>query len=235
MKAEIIKFLEDYIQGRPAILGLSGGIDSAVVAHLLSEAIPKDQIYLYHLPSSTNSLTDLQDCKQLARTLGVHFETLPIDGLLSSYLAVSPELSQLAIGNLKARIRMTVLYSRANQLNGLVIGTGNKTELQLGYFTKYGDGGVDLLPIAHLYKTQVWELARELGVADHLITKAPSAGLWEGQTDEAEIGVPYKLADQILQALEHNQALEQFDLAAVQRIQSLQKAGQHKQALPPHL
>ncbi len=231
----VIDFLTSQLGNKPAILGLSGGVDSAVVAALLVKAIPADRVFAYHLPSSTNTLVDLNDAKQLAHSLQIHFETIPIDGILSAYAMMNPELSPLALGNLKARVRMSLLYTRANVLGGLVIGTGNKTELQLGYFTKYGDGGVDLLPIAHLYKTQIWDLAQELNLPTTFTTKAPSAGLWEGQTDEAELGVTYVLADQILSAIEHEQSLVQFPATAVKRVQQLMQLGQHKQSLPPHL
>ena len=235
MKQQIIEFLKAQLGERPAILGLSGGVDSAVVAALLAEAITPERVYTYHLPSHTNTLVDLKDAKELARTLQVHFETIPIDGILSAYAVMNPDLSQLALGNLKARIRMSLLYTRANLQNGLVVGTGNKTELQLGYFTKYGDGGVDILPIAHLFKTEIWELAKELNLPETFISKAPSAGLWEGQTDEAELGVTYAVADQILQAIEQEQPLTTFNADAVQRVQYLMQLGKHKQALPPHL
>ncbi len=235
MMDEIIDFLRSYLVDKPAVIGLSGGVDSAVVATLLARAISPDRIYSYHLPSSTNAFEDLIDAKHLAENLGIHFETVPLEGILSAYLTLGPTLTPLALGNLKARVRMSILYTRANLLGGLVIGTGNKTELQLGYFTKYGDGGVDLLPIAHLYKTQVWQLAKELALPAQFVTKAPSAGLWAGQTDEAELGVTYALADQILQAQENQQSLSNFEQSTVQRIQQLQQAGAHKLALPPHL
>lgn len=235
MKTAIVDFLRTQLGTKPAILGLSGGIDSAVVAYLLAETIPIERIYTYHLPSDTNDPSDATDSQQVASALGLHYEAISIDLILASYTALSPDLSHLTLGNLKARIRMSFLYSQANQRGGMVVGTGNKTELQLGYFTKYGDGGVDLLPIAHLYKTQVWELAKELGIAAALITKAPSAGLWAGQTDEAELGVTYVVADQILQAIAAGASLDQFEPTAVNRVKQLMQAGLHKQSLPPHL
>lgn len=231
----IVTFLKAQLGTKPAVLGLSGGIDSAVVAALLVQAIPFNHVYGLYLPSETNTPADLVDASQLAAQLGIQFEIVPIDPLLQAYQTVSPALSLRALGNLKARVRMALLYTRANTVDGLVVGTGNKTELQLGYFTKYGDGGVDLLPIAHLYKTQILELAKQLHIPDRIITKPPTAGLWAGQTDEAELGVTYLLADQILLAIEQNHSLQSFDPVAVARVRDLMQAGQHKQQTPPHL
>ena len=128
---------------------------------------------------------------------------------------------------------MTLLYGKANAIDGLAIGTGNKSELQIGYFTKYGDGGVDLLPIGDLYKYQVYELAKELGVPESIISKAPSAGLFAGQTDEDELGLSYKELDAILEAIEKNSDLSKFDPGTVQHVQQLKAAAQHKLELPP--
>lgn len=228
MKQAIIDFLKSQLQDKPAILGLSGGVDSAVVAALLVQAVPPSQVYSYYLPSESNAPSDLHDSKQLAKQLGIHYETIPIDPLVAAYQAQLGTLSQMGLGNLKARIRMTILYAQANQLGGLVVGTGNKTELQLGYFTKYGDGGVDLLPIAHLYKTEVWALAKTLDIPQSIISKPPTAGLWPGQTDEQELGISYAVADQILQAIEQQQALDQFDAALVQLVQHRRQQAQHK-------
>jgi NAD+ synthase len=135
---------------------------------------------------------------------------------------------QLALANVKPRLRMTSLYYLANRYNGLVVGTGNKTELAIGYFTKYGDGGVDVLPLGDLDKTAVRGLARELGVPETVISKAPSAGLWEDQTDEAEIGVTYDLLDRVLASAPDEERKDPIDPATMERISSLIAASEHK-------
>jgi len=128
---------------------------------------------------------------------------------------------------------MSLLYGQANQINGLVMGTGNKTELMIGYFTKYGDGGVDFLPLGDLYKTQVRQLAVELGVEKEIIDRPPSAGLWAGQTDEDEIGMSYEQMDKILQAIENNNRLDEFDQAQINKIQAMMATARHKQDMAP--
>jgi NAD+ synthase len=140
---------------------------------------------------------------------------------------------QLALANVKPRLRMTSLYYLANRYNGLVVGTGNKTELAIGYFTKYGDGGVDVLPLGDLDKTAVRGLARELGVPETVISKAPSAGLWEGQTDEAEIGVTYDQLDRALASISSDERNESIDPATMDRISALVAASEHKRRAIP--
>lgn len=233
MKQPLIDWLRRTVGDRSAVVGLSGGVDSAVVAYLLAEAVGAERIHGCFLPSSTNLPSDAADVATIAQYLGINYETVPIDPIVTTYTAHVGELDQLAVGNLKARIRMTILYARANQRSAMVIGTGNKTELALGYFTKYGDGGVDVLPLAGTYKTAVWELARELGVPEQIITKPPTAGLWAGQTDEAELGMTYTLADQILQAIAQGQSLAAFDQATVQNVQRRMAMAIHKLKLPP--
>lgn len=235
MKETIITWLRQQLQNKPAVLGLSGGVDSAVVAYLLSEAIGTKSLHGFFLPSATNHPTDATDVAKVATALGITVTTVQLDPLLAVYQQNLGQLEPLAFGNLKARIRMTLLYAQANRLGAMVVGTGNKTELQLGYFTKYGDGGVDLLPLAHLYKTQVWELAKALGVPTSIIAKAPSAGLWAGQTDEAELGMTYATADAILQAIEQQRSLEQFQPTDLANVQQRVTSAQHKLTLPPHL
>jgi NAD+ synthase len=140
----------------------------------------------------------------VAHRLGIDFRAIDISEMIRAYLANIPDGDKAtphAKGNLKARIRMSVLYYHANMLNRMVIGTGNKTELLLGYFTKHGDGGVDILPLGDLYMTDVWALAASMGVPEAIINKAPSAGLWSGQTDEKELGITYKEVDRFLSLL----------------------------------
>lgn len=205
----IIDFIRDEIRKAGvdgAVVGISGGIDSALAATLTVKALGKDKVLGIHMPeSSLTPSEDSKDAKTLADWLGIEFQTIEISGIISAFMAAVPEsesADRLSMGNLKARIRMSLLYFHANRMNRMVIGTGNKTEILLGYFTKYGDGGVDLEPIGGLYKTDVWELSRRLGVPESIITKKPSAGLWAGQTDEAELGISYLKLDEVLKRLE---------------------------------
>lgn len=188
------------------VVGISGGIDSALTATLAVKALGKDRVLGIHMPeSSLTPAVDSEDAKTLADWLGIEYRTIDISGIISAFMAAVPEsesADRLTRGNLKARIRMSLLYFHANQLNRIVIGTGNKTEILLGYYTKYGDGGVDLEPIGGLYKTEVWELSRRLEIPNPLITKKPSAGLWAGQTDEADLGISYVKVDEVLRMIE---------------------------------
>lgn len=226
-----------------AVVGISGGIDSALAATLTVEALGKDKVLGIHMPESgLTPAEDSKDAKALADWLGIEFQTIDISGIISAFMTAIPSsgsASRLCMGNLKARIRMSLLYFHANQMNRMVIGTGNKTEILLGYFTKYGDGGVDLEPIGGLYKTEVWELSRRLGIPDSLIIKKPSAGLWAGQTDEAELGISYVRVDEILRRLEKNEdpdiilktpgvSSEQLN-SVINRI----KRSEHKRKAPP--
>ncbi|MGA9189450.1 MAG: NAD+ synthase [Methanosarcina sp.] len=192
-----------------AVVGISGGIDSALAAALTVKALGKDKVLGIHMPEpGLTSCEDSKDSKALADWLGIEFRTIDISGIISAFTVAVPQsesADKLCRGNLKARVRMSLLYFHANRMNRMVIGTGNKTEILLGYFTKYGDGGVDLEPIGGLYKTEVWELSRRLGIPDPLITKKPSAGLWTGQTDEAELGISYVKVDKVLRMLEQNE------------------------------
>lgn len=207
-KEIIVDFIRNKIEEtrvNGAVVGISGGIDSALTAYLTVEALGNKNVLGVHLPElSVTAAKDVLDATEVATRLGIEYKTIDISEILQSFMGVIPdsdETSKIANGNLKARIRMSVLYYYANYLNRMVIGTGNKTEIMLGYYTKYGDGGVDMEPIGDLYKTEVQELSRIVGVPEDIITKAPSAGLWIGQTDEEELGISYVVVDKLLQFL----------------------------------
>jgi NAD+ synthase len=221
-------------------VGLSGGIDSAVVARLAQLAIPGSALGVI-LPCHSQPEDEAD-----ARLLAEHF-SLPIvrvdltashDTLLAAARAATagapgpcPDAearARLAIANLKPRLRMTTLYFVANSLNYLVAGTGNRSEIAVGYYTKHGDGGVDLLPLGRLFKSGVRALAHDLGVPAAIIEKAPSAGLWRGQTDEGEMGVTYDELERFFTRAPNAVASQVAD-----RIASLVRASEHKRNLPP--
>jgi NAD+ synthase len=185
------------------VVGLSGGIDSALVARLARDALGPEHVLGVLLPDARFPDDLATETEEYGRSLGIETRTVPIDPLERAFSASLPELTdRVALGNLKARIRMVVLYALARERRRLVVGTGNKSEILLGYFTKYGDGGADLLPIGDLYKTEVRALAKELALPAPVRERAPTAGLWEGQTDEGELGISYDDLDQILYGLE---------------------------------
>jgi NAD+ synthase len=226
-----------------AVIGISGGIDSALTVALTVKALGKDKVLGIYLPESgLTTSVDTEDAKAVADWLGIELRTIDISGIVAAFMDTIPDsesANYLARGNLKPRIRMSILYFHANQMNRMVIGTGNKTEILLGYYTKYGDGGVDLEPIGGLYKTEVWELSRMLGVPEPLITKKPSAGLWKGQTDEAELGISYLKVDNVLRLLELNEAPEtiigSLDVSREQLDSVMMRIerNEHKRKAPP--
>lgn len=201
-KNDIVEFVQNKVSEANAdglVVGLSGGIDSTVAAFLACEAVGKENVFGVVLPSTTTPTEDKLHGTAVAQLLGINHKEMAIDSILNEFLSIAQlEEDKLAIGNLKARIRMSIIYFYANSKNYLVTGTGNKSEIVIGYFTKYGDGACDIEPIGDLYKTDVFELARYLGVPQEIIDKPPRAGLWNNQTDEDEIGMTYELLDKIL-------------------------------------
>ena len=222
------------------VFGLSGGIDSAVVARLCQMAFPQRVLGVI-LPCYSHP-KDEEDARLVATEFGIPVVRVdldaPFDALTESLAKAVKGLprqveaidikQQLPEANLKPRLRMTALYFIANSLNCLVAGTGNRSEITLGYYTKYGDGGVDLLPIGGLFKSEVRALARELGVPEPIITKPPTAGLWVGQTDEAEMGFSYDALELYL-----TQGAGAVPLGVAERIAKLQAASDHKRQMPP--
>ena len=204
MRKKIVNWVRTQIKQAKAkgiVLGISGGLDSSVVLALAKEAVGKNRVLALILPCVSQK-QDLKDAQLVAKKLGITTKTIDLSKICRDLLQVLPKANQLAAANLKPRLRMLVLYYFANKLNYLVCGTGNKSEIMTGYFTKHGDGATVILPIGDLTKTEVRILARELGIPSHIITKPPTAGLWHGQTDEGEMGITYPELDDILGRLE---------------------------------
>lgn len=202
---KIKKFIIDSLDSsnkNGVVIGLSGGIDSAVVAKLCIDTLGSKNVLCIFMPTKSTPIEDFRDIKLLEKYLKIKIKIVYIDNIVKELIL--EKLDKKSLGNIYPRVRMIVLYEYANLMNRLVCGTGNKTELSIGYFTKYGDGGVDINPIAHLYKTDIWELADFLKIPKSIIEKKPTAGLWEGQTDESEIGISYKELDRILKLIENS-------------------------------
>lgn len=227
---KIIRFLQERVGGKHVIIGISGGIDSSVVLKISSLALKPESIHPFFLPEERTLQIDRTDVEELAKLSGVRYETKVIDPIVESFGTVLNSGSRTAMGNLKSRIRMTLLYFFSNMYDGLVLGTTNRTEHMTGYFTKYGDGGCDLEPIMHLYKTQVKEIAVHLGLPAHIINKPPTAGLWKDQTDEGELGISYRDLDLILQGMDSGIAPESDE--RVQIVNRLISESAHKRTLP---
>ena len=239
----IVRWLQERVAATGArgfVFGLSGGIDSAVVARLCQMAAPQRVLGVL-LPCYSHP-QDEADARLVASTSGLPLARVdlgpPFDALTESLQTAVKGLptqvnvvdikQQLPEANLKPRLRMASLYFIANSLNYLVAGTGNRCEIALGYYTKYGDGGVDLLPIGGLLKSEVRQLAREIGVPARVIDKPPTAGLWVGQTDEDEMGFTYDVLEQYL-----TEGADAVPPAIAARIATLAAASEHKRALPP--
>lgn len=229
MKNRIVFWIKQQVKDSGAkgiVLGLSGGIDSAIVAALAKKAVGTDNLLVLFMPCNSNP-QDLKDAKLVAHKLGLKSKLVDLSAVYKNFLKILPGAISLARGNLKPRLRMSTLYYFANKLNYLVCGTGNKSELLVGYFTKYGDGGVDILPIADLFKRQVRQLARELKIPQSIITKAPTAGLWQGQTDEVEMGITYDELDDILDRF-CNHKKQAADSKKVTKVIRMYKKSEHK-------
>jgi NAD+ synthetase len=198
----LIAFLRDELIERrhitKAVLGLSGGIDSAVVAYLCARALGPQNVHAIRMPYRSSSADSLLDAQRVVDATAINVETIPITDAVDGYLKAASEPDARRRGNVMARMRMLVLFDQSARLNALPIGTGNKTERLMGYFTWHADDTPPVNPIGDLYKTQVWALARHLGVPVELIDKPPSADLEANQTDESDLGVTYLTADRIL-------------------------------------
>lgn len=207
------------------VIGISGGLDSSVCAALMKKAT--DNCLGLILPIESD-VRDIDDASEMASLINLKTEYIDLTPVYQHLVKFLPGTNVIAKGNVKARLRMVVIYYYANCNEYLVCGTGNKTEFSLGYFTKYGDGACDVLPLGDLYKHEVRELARTLGISQKIIEKVPSAGLWQGQTDEGEIGCSYDEMDRVLHEIEKGRI--EGDVA--QKLKSMMEQSEHKRKLP---
>ena len=222
-----------------AVLGVSGGIDSAVVLYLAELALGPGKISALLLPYKTSDKTELSETVAMLRNRRVSYRIIDISPMVDPYFSLYFENpGPLRMGNKMARERMSILFDHAQMSNGLVLGTGNKTEILLGYTTLYGDSACAFAPIGDLYKTQVRALASHLGVPARIIEKPPTAGLWEGQTDEGELGFTYTEADRLLYQMVDNKKSKAellamgFDAGLIKNISARIKANAFKRAMP---
>jgi NAD+ synthase len=206
-RRQLVDFLRTYGAESGAsgfVLGVSGGIDSALVAALAAEAVGRERVLGLLLPHATSDPQDAAHGEMVCRHLGVPFERVEITRIVQAVEEACPAHRPTGMGahNVRPRARMMVLYAHAAAMGRLVLGTGNKSELLTGYFTKWGDGAADLYPLGDLYKTEVWALARHVGLPEAVVAKPPSAGLFAGQTDEGELGIRYADLDRVLAEME---------------------------------
>jgi NAD+ synthase len=225
--------------GNGVVIGLSGGIDSATVSKLCADAVGPEKVLNLFMPSGASSRQDRQDAEGFCRQFGMEFKVVDIEPAVSTFRSMlpSPDCNKYA-GNVMARCRMIILYHHACMLGRVVMGTSNKSELLTGYFTKFGDGGSDFCPLGDLYKTEVRQLAEQIGVTRAIIDKVPSAGLWAGQTDEGEMGISYDELDQVLLGIERSMTNEEvaaetgIPLDKVERVWAMHKCSVHKRKTP---
>ncbi|MGD8455917.1 MAG: NAD+ synthase [Anaerolineales bacterium] len=222
-----------------AVLGVSGGIDSSLSCTLAAKALGPENVLALRMPYESSSPDSLEHAQLLIEQLGVQSTTIPITPMVKPYLEMIPEKESVRRGNVMARQRMIVVYDQSMAFKGLVVGTGNKTEILLGYTTLFGDSACAINPIGDLYKTQVRQLAREIGVPDVIIDKPPSADLWVGQTDEGELGFTYEDVDKLLYELIDQQkspeecAAGGFDEGFVREVMERVRRNHYKRVMPP--
>jgi NAD+ synthase len=197
----LVQFLRDESHNagfQRGVIGLSGGVDSAVSAHLTAEALGKENTIAVLMPYKSSSPKSVEDAKIVVDLLGIRSEVVDISPMVDAYCEVKGVTDRVRRGNVMSRMRMIVLYDISARENALVVGTSNKTEIMVGYGTLFGDTASAINPIGDLYKSQVWQLARDIGVPTHIVEKTPTADLWEGQSDEAELGFVYARLDSLL-------------------------------------
>lgn len=238
---ELVEFLRENFKKADfskAVLGLSGGIDSALVAYLLRDALGKENVLAIMMPYKSSNPDSLNHAKLVIEDLKINSKTIEITDMIDAYFKNEKEATSLRMGNKMARERMSILFDYSSKENALVVGTSNKTEIYLGYSTQFGDSACALNPIGDLYKTNIWDLSRYLKIPNELIEKKPSADLWEGQTDEQEMGLTYKEADQVLyRMLEENKTVEEvlaegFNKNLVDNIVRRMNRSEYKRRMP---
>ena len=245
-REHIVQFVRDVAESagtERTVLGLSGGIDSTLTAYLAVEALGEENLHGLVMPGEVSDAENMSDAEWVAQELGIPYDVFEInpivDRLLDAYSEAEDD--RMAVGNARARTRAVLNYLVANHEGSLVLGTGNRTEALVGYFTKYGDGAVDCHPIGNLYKQQVRQLAARVGVPDELVEKTPTAGLWAGQTDEEELGIGYDALDAVLALnvdgpLSVSATARELDGVSedeVRRIRGLYERSEHKRRVPP--
>ena len=238
---ELVEFLRENFKKAgfsKAVLGLSGGIDSALVAYLLRDALGKENVLAIMMPYKSSNPDSLNHAKLVVEDLKINSKTIEITDMIDAYFKNEKEATSLRMGNKMARERMSMLFDYSSKENALVVGTSNKTEIYLGYSTQFGDSACALNPIGDLYKTNIWDLSRYLKIPNELIEKKPSADLWEGQTDEQEMGLTYKEADQVMyRLLEENKTTEEvlaegFNKDLVDNIVRRMNRSEYKRRMP---
>jgi len=240
---EITNFIAESVEKASAdgvVAGISGGIDSATSSALAVEALGSENVHGLVMPSEVSDEENMSDAEKHAENFGIEYDVVEIQPVVDKFLEGYSVDDQEAVGNLSARVRMCYNYLVANSQDRLVLGTGNRSEMLVGYYTKYGDGGVDILPIGGLYKTEVRDVARHLRVEESIIEKPPTAGLWEGQTDEQELGATYDELDDFLRAyIDEGASVEEAAKAAgvgvetAQRLENMYHRSEHKRKTPP--
>lgn len=243
--AQTEKILVDFVKEevtksgfKKVVLGLSGGIDSAIVAFIAAKALGPENVLGIMMPYKTSSKESVEHAKLVVEKLGIRSKLIEITPMVEAYFNLEEGISNLRKGNKMARERMSILFDYSAKEQALVLGTSNKTEILLGYSTQFGDSASALNPIGDLYKTQIWEISRYMGVPVELIDKKPSADLWEGQTDESELGFSYLMADKILyEMVDERKNLEElldlgFDKEILDKILKKIKFSQYKRKLP---
>ncbi len=243
---EALPRILDFIRGRMSeagksrmVVGLSGGLDSAVSSYLAVSAMGSESLTAFLMPYSTTDPRSTEDALLVASELGVAHETIDITPMVDAYFERFPEAGPKRRGNYMARTRMAVLYDQSAARDALVLGTGNRTESLLGYTTLWGDMACAFTPLGGLFKTQVRQLAAHLGVPERIIAKPPSADLWQGQTDEGEMGVTYDEVDRLLYQmldLGWDDAKLQaggFDPAFIRKVRGMMESSSFKRCMPP--
>jgi NAD+ synthase len=241
VKDLLVRFIRDETQSsgfQKGVIGVSGGVDSAVSVFLAAEALGRENAMAVIMPYKTSSSQSVSDAELVVKKLGVRSETVDISPMVDAYCERWSVTDRIRRGNVMARMRMIVLYDISARERALVIGTSNKTELMVGYGTLYGDTASAINPLGDLYKTQVWALARKLDVPSSIIEKTPTADLWEGQSDEAEMGFTYTRLDSLLYRLVDERRTDQellklgFEEEVIRKVKSLIEKNQFKRRLP---